>query len=148
MDIKSRDYIFFWICFLTPWASMNPWMFQWWGKIYGPLNGTLVVYPLTIGIIYSLYLQYKGKNVFVYNKWIAAFFVGSMLVELITIAHGAYIFPYWEMIDLASIPTRIQNTYIGSLFRGSGGIFSSWLLNRIYLFSYLTKEAFICAIIL
>ena len=84
---------------MTPWASMNPWMFQWWGKIYGPLNGTLVVYPLTIGIIYSLYLQYKGKNVFVYNKWIAAFFVGSMLVELITIAHGAYSFPYWEMID-------------------------------------------------
>lgn len=140
MSEKCRDNIFFWICFLTPFVNINPWLFKEWGRIFGPLNGCLVVFPLVVAIIYSLYLQFIGKSIFVYNKWITRFLWGMVILELITLIHGAYIFPYWGGIDSAIIPERIRDSYIGALLQKSiFGDFSDFS-GRIYFFCYLLRE--------
>ena len=85
---------------------MNRNLFPWGSFFGGAFSHEMVAWPLLVGILYSVYLQWKGESVFVYNKWIIAFICGAFLIELISIVHGSYIFPYWDLIDNSFIPEK------------------------------------------
>ncbi|HJI09563.1 MAG TPA: O-antigen ligase family protein [Phascolarctobacterium faecium] len=88
--------IFFCICFLVIFNNIpEKLQMNFWG---GPIGGKLVFYPLTIGVIYTLYCQYKYKNILVhFDKFLKFCFlyIGIMIVSLII---GLYNYPYYDVI--------------------------------------------------
>lgn len=64
----------------------------------GILQGKLLFYPMIVGLIYTLYSQYKYKNVFVnFDKFLKFIIVylGGIGVSLII---GLYTYPYYDLI--------------------------------------------------
>lgn len=68
------------------------------GVIGDILHSKLVFYPIFIGLIYTLYCQYKYKNVLVnYNKFLK-FIIIYFSVMLISLIIGLYNYPYYDLV--------------------------------------------------
>lgn len=153
MDIKNggilkyRDWIFWWICFCTPFIAVNKNLFPWgtfWG---GTFSHNLVAYPLFMGLFYSLYLQWSGKEVFIYNKWLLFFVCGAILIETLAIVHGAYVFPYWDMIDGTSLPDKSRIAHVVLILQENGWLIDGKTVKRILFFYSLVKDTLLRIII-
>ena len=66
--------------------------------IGGLLQNKLIFYPIFIGLVYSIYCQYKYKNIFVsfnrFSKFIIVY-LGGICISLII---GLYTYPYYDLI--------------------------------------------------
>lgn len=83
-------------------------------SIGGPIGVNLVVYPLIISVVYSLYKFYKNRMLlidFKYFKWYMVVFIGISLVSLI---NGLMQYPYFPMI--AAGP-EIKSHFLPYLFK-------------------------------
>ena len=66
--------------------------------IGGILGGKLVFYPIFFGIVYTLYCQYKYKNVLVnFDKFIK-FFLIYFTITFISLIIGLYNYPYYDLL--------------------------------------------------
>ena len=65
--------------------------------IVGVLSAHLVVYPLIIWIVYTLYCQYKYKNVFVSFGKFRKFLALYICIHIVSALWGAYIYPYYDV---------------------------------------------------
>ena len=64
----------------------------------GPVGGKLVFYPLFIGFIYTIYCQYKYKNIFVdFDKFIK-FIAVYLVITFISLIIGLYNYPYYDLV--------------------------------------------------
>lgn len=66
MNVKYRDLIFFLICFSLIFNNI-PKSIQM-NFIGGPVGDKLVIFPLIIGILYSVWCEWKYKNILVNKK--------------------------------------------------------------------------------
>ena len=66
--------------------------------IGGILQTKLVFYPIFIGLIYTLYYQYKYKNVLVNLDKFLKFIVIYFSVMLISLVIGLYSYPYYDLV--------------------------------------------------
>ncbi len=80
----------------------------------GPITAKLVWMPLVIGLLYTLYCNYKYKNLFVnldkFLKYIAVYF-GIVLFSLVL---GLYNYPFYGEIQVRENDVAIISSYIGS----------------------------------
>lgn len=64
----------------------------------GPVQSKLVFYPLFIGFIYTIYCQYKYKDVLVnFDKFIK-FILVYLAITFISLIIGLYNYPYYDLI--------------------------------------------------
>ena len=75
--------------------------------IGGPLGDKLAFYPIFIGMVYTLYCQYKIKNIFInFDKFIK-FVLIYVLIVLMSSIIGLYNYPYYDLI-INSPVTQIE----------------------------------------
>ena len=66
--------------------------------ISGPLYGKLVFFPFILGVIYTIYCQYKYKNVFInFNKFLK-FVLLYFSIIFISLIIGLYNYPYYDLL--------------------------------------------------
>lgn len=96
MNRQFIDIIFAVLVFSLPFKYI-PKVF-WQNFLGGPFGQDLVVYPLLIGFIYTIYCQWKYKNV-VY-KWnvFKKFIFSYLAILLISLAWGLFTYPYYDQI--------------------------------------------------
>lgn len=96
MNRKVIDIIFAILVFALPFKYIP--RILWVITLGGPFGNDLVVYPLLIGFVYTIYCQWKYRNVFlkwsIFKKFILAY-VGVLLVSLIW---GLINYPYYDQI--------------------------------------------------
>ena len=64
----------------------------------GPVQSKLIFYPLFIGFIYTIYCQYKYKDVLVnFDKFIK-FILVYLAITFISLIIGLYNYPYYDLI--------------------------------------------------
>ena len=74
----------------------------------GPVQSKLVFYPLFIGFIYTIYCQYKYKDVLVnFDKFIK-FILVYLAITFISLIIGLYNYPYYDLIINGPV-TQIEN---------------------------------------
>lgn len=96
MNLKFIDILFAILVFSLPFKYIPNVLWQ--NFLGGPFGQDLVVYPLIIGFIYTMYCQCKYKNV-VY-KWdlFKKFIFVYLAILLISLAWGLCIYPYYDQI--------------------------------------------------
>ena len=96
MNKKIIDRIFFIISFFLIFNN-TPKIIQMnlWG---GHIGWKLVFYPLVAGIIYTLYCQYKYKNVLVYLDEFLKFIFVYIVVTMLSLIIGLYTYPYYDVV--------------------------------------------------
>ena len=64
----------------------------------GILGNKLVFYPLFIGLVYTIYCQYKYKNVLVKFDKFVKFIFAYLAITLISLIIGLYNYPYYDLV--------------------------------------------------
>ena len=96
MNKKVIDTLFFLIGFgmifnKVPKLIQPPW-------IGGPLSDKIVFGPIIVGLVYSLYCQFKYKNVFVNFSIFKKFLASYSSLLFISLIVGLYYYPYYGQI--------------------------------------------------
>lgn len=96
MNYKIRNILFLLISFFLIFNNVAKVIQQ--NNIGGSLLDKLVFYPIFIGLIYTVYCQYKYRNILVnfdkFSKFIIVY-LGGMCVSLII---GLYTYPYYDLV--------------------------------------------------
>lgn len=96
MNNKIKNQLFFLICFTLVFNNI-PKVLQM-NFIGSVLGDKLVFYPLIIGFVYTIYCEYKYKNVLVnVDKFIKYIVIYVSLIMLSSII-GLYTYPYYDLI--------------------------------------------------
>ena len=66
--------------------------------IDGPLGSHLSFYPIFIGIIYTIYCQWKFRNVFVDARKFYLFILVYFIVTFTSLLFGLFKYPYYDSI--------------------------------------------------
>ena len=65
--------------------------------VIGIFSGQLIVYPLTFGIVYTLYYQYRYRNVFRSFDRFSKFFTLYIGIYSVSTLLGLYIYSYYDV---------------------------------------------------
>lgn len=105
MNRNIIDAIFTFLIFALPFKYIPRMLWQ--TTLGGPFGQDLVVYPLLIGFVYTVYCQWKYKNVF--YKWniFKIFIIAYLTVLLISVVWGLIVYPYYDQI-LAGPAAQIE----------------------------------------
>lgn len=96
MNKKAIDILFFFISFFLIFNNI-PKVIQM-NFLGGPVGNKLVFYPLFIGFVYTIYCQYKDKNVFInFDKFIK-FILLYLAITFISLIFGLYNYPYYDLV--------------------------------------------------
>lgn len=96
MDIKIKNRLFFVICFVLIFNNI-PNILQM-NLIGSILADKLVFYPLFIGCIYTIYCQYKYKNVLINFNKVKKYVFSYLIIVMLSLIVGLYNYPYYNMI--------------------------------------------------
>ena len=89
-------FYFFLICFSLVFNNIpKPIQMNFIGAI---LSSKLVFYPFIIGLVYTLYSEYKYKNVFVNFKLFSKFLLIYLVITFLSLIIGLYTYPYYDLI--------------------------------------------------
>lgn len=66
-----------------------------WG---GPVGNKLIFYPFIAGFIYTVYCQYKYKNVLIYFDKFLKFTFIYIAVTMLSLIMGLYTYPYYDLV--------------------------------------------------
>lgn len=91
-----KNYIFFILCF-TLVLNNTPKLIQM-NFIGGVLGNKLSFYPFFVGAIYTIYCQYKYRNVFVNFDEFVKFILVYFIVIFISLLLGLYNYPYYDLV--------------------------------------------------
>lgn len=96
MNKKIINFLFFFISFFLIFNNI-PKIIQM-NFLGGPVQSKLVFYPLFTGFIYTIYSQYKYKNVLVnFDKFIKFIFIYCSVI-FISLIIGLYNYPYYDLV--------------------------------------------------
>ncbi len=146
MNTKIRNAIFFLMVFSFIFNNIpRPVQLSFIG---GPVSAKLLIYPLLAALGYSLWCQYKYKNVFVdirpFARYIAVF-VGIMLLSVIV---GLCNFPYYNQVlsgpvnQIEKLPKMLAFCQAHGLAVDGRLIVQAWVAARA--FKIVLLEAFWC----
>ena len=94
--MKRCNIIFFTICFCLIFNNI-PQILQM-SFIGGGFGEKLSFYPLFIGFIYTIYCQYKYKNILVNFDKFTKFIVVYLAITFISLIFGLYNYPYYDLL--------------------------------------------------
>lgn len=96
MNRKFIDVLFAALIFSLPFKYIPSVLWQ--KSLGGPFGQDLVVYPFLVGFIYTMYCQWKYKNITykwdIFKKFIFAY----LTVLFISLAWGLFVYPYYDQI--------------------------------------------------
>ena len=96
LNLKICNVLFFLICFSLVFNNIpKPIQMNFIGAI---LSSKLVFYPFIIGLVYTLYSEYKYKNVFVNFKLFSKFLLIYLVITFLSLIIGLYTYPYYDLI--------------------------------------------------
>lgn len=105
MNTKYIDIIFTMLVFSLPFNYIP--CILWQNFLGGAFGNDLVIYPLFMGLIYTVYCQWKYKNVVykwnLFKRFASIYFT----VLIISLAWGLWIYPYYNQV-LAGPVTQIE----------------------------------------
>ena len=96
MNKKICDKLFFVICFVLIFNNI-PNILQM-NLIGSILADKLVFYPLFVGCIYTIYCQYKYKNVLINFNKVKKYVFSYLIIVMLSLIVGLYNYPYYNMI--------------------------------------------------
>lgn len=96
MNFNIINALFFFICLFLIFNNI-PEILQV-NFISGPLYGKLVFFPCVLGIVYTLYFQYKYKIILVNFNKIIDFLLLYFSIIFISIIIGLYNYPYYDLV--------------------------------------------------
>ena len=103
----------------------------------GILQGKLVFYPIFVGLIYTLYCQYKYKNILVNFKKFSKFifvYLGGICVSAII---GLYTYPYYDFVfngpitQIEKLPKVINLLNELEIYIDPKRLIAFWMIIRI-----------------
>lgn len=93
---KIRDGLLCVVCFTLIFNNIpKNIQMNFWGGLIG---NKLVLYPLTIGFIYTAYCQYKKQNILVYFDIFKKFVLFYIIANMLSLLVGLYIYPYYNLV--------------------------------------------------
>ncbi len=96
MNIRFKNLLFFSLC-LSLIFNYIPTRIQL-NFIGGPVGNKLVIYPLIIGIIYTIWCEWKKKRIFVETGIFTKYCFVYISVSLLSLVLGLYTYPYWDLV--------------------------------------------------
>lgn len=96
MNAMIINKLFFVLCFALAFVSI-PKVIQI-NFLGGPVQSKLVFYPLFIGFIYTIYCQYKYKNVLINFDKFTKFIAVYLAITFISLIIGLYNYPYYDLV--------------------------------------------------
>lgn len=100
---KIQDILFFLIVFCVIFDYMPKAMWLTFFGLGGPYSAMLGNYPIIAGFLLTAYMAWKGY-INIWNRYVALFFVISLVVYEVSALHGLYIYPYWDLVLNAPEP--------------------------------------------
>lgn len=127
--------IFFLLCFSLAFNNI-PKILQM--NMLGSVVGDkLVFYPLIAGLLYTIYCQIKYHNVFIDVKKFCIFLCVYLSINTLSVIHGAYIYPYYDLIlngptdQIAKLPYVLHGLQWLGFSIEYKALLSIWLIIRI-----------------
>lgn len=96
MNRKIIDALFILILVSAPFKLAN-YIFVLPGFIGGPFARDFVIWPILIGLIYTLYCQWKYGNVFYECHKFKKYIIAYIVILFTSLVWGLIIYPYWNM---------------------------------------------------
>ena len=96
MNRKIIDMLFILILISAPFKLAHH-IFALPGFIGGPFARDFVIWPLLIGLLYTLYCQWKYGNVFYEWHKFKKYIIVYVMMLLVSLTWGFIIYPYWDM---------------------------------------------------
>lgn len=135
MNVKYRDLIFFLICFSLIFNNI-PKSIQM-NFIGGPVGDKLVIFPLIIGILYSVWCEWKYKNILV-NKKVLINFLGIYFgVTFLSLIVGLAYYPFYGDIikgpvaQIEKLPRVLHFLYSKGINVDAETLLPLWMIARI-----------------
>ena len=103
----------------------------------GPVQSKLVFYPLVIGFAYTIYCQYKDKNVLVNFEKFLKFTLVSLVITSISLITGLYNYPYYDLIinapviQIEKIPKALSILYNLNIYVDEKLLTIFWICARV-----------------
>lgn len=144
VNTKIRNSLFFTICFSIIFSNI-PGGIQL-NFIGGSIGNQLVLYPLLVGLIYTLYCKKKYKNIFIKKKEFVLFSFIYIITGLISIGLGLLQYPFYDEIlngpltQIPKIPMMISFFSYLQIDFDRNNLILGWMFTRVIkgmLLSYL-----------
>lgn len=144
MNTKIRNSLFFTICFSIIFSNIPEGIRL--NFIGGSIGNQLVLYPLLVGLIYTLYCQNKYKNIFIKKKEFVLFSFIYIITGLISIGLGLLQYPFYDEIlngpltQIPKIPMMISFFSYLQIDFDRNNLILGWMFTRVIkgmLLSYL-----------
>lgn len=134
MNTKYINYLFFFIILFLIFNN-TPKLTQM-NFVGGVLGSKLVFYPIVFGMIYTLYCQYRYKNVLVnfykFLKFIAIYFT----IIFISLIIGLYTYPYYDLVlngpvtQIEKLPKLINILNSLEIYIDEKTLIALWMITR------------------
>lgn len=140
MNTKYIDIIFALLVFALPFNYIPRMLWQ--DFFGGPFGSDLVIYPLIIGLAYTVYCQWKYKNV-VY-KWnvFKKFAVVYLAMLFISLGWGLGNYPYYEQIFAGPVSQIEKLPKVLMFFHSLGISIAEKNLFEVWMSARLVKQVF------
>lgn len=86
----------------------------------GSLAGQLTLYPLLIGMIYTIYCQWRYRNIFIYWDAFCKFIWLYVGVTLVSTIWGLYTYPYYDIVLLGPTNQITKLPYVLDFLHNHG----------------------------
>lgn len=108
----------------------------------GIFSRQLMLYPLLMGILYTIYCQWKYKNIIVYGKPFAVFLGTYLAVSLISTIWGLYTYPYYAEVLHGPIDQIEKLPYVAAWLRNHHIMIDEQLLAQLWMVARIMKSVF------
>lgn len=134
MKSKIVDKLFLLICFTLIFNNI-PHQLQM-NFIGGPVGWKLVLYPLGLGFLYTLYCQYKYRNVFVHFDEFKKFTIIYLTILMTSLFLELYNYPYYDAVFSGPIDQIEKLPKVLDFFQDHGIVIDqkialgAWIITR------------------
>lgn len=140
MNTKYIDIIFAMIVFALPFNYIPRMLWQ--NFFGGPFGSGLVIYPLIIGLAYTVYCQWKYKNVVYQWNVFKKFAIVYLAVLFISLGWGLGSYPYYEQIFAGPVSQIEKLPKVLVFFHSMGISIAEKNLFEVWMSARLVKQVF------
>lgn len=108
----------------------------------GIFSRQMILYPLLMGILYTIYCQWKYKDIVVYGKYFAAFLGTCLAVSLVSTIWGLYTYPYYAEVLHSPIDQIEKLPYAAAWLRNHHIMIDEQLLVQLWMIARIMKSVF------
>ena len=132
---KIQDILFFLIVFCVIFDYMPKAMWLTFFGLGGPYSAMLGNYPIIAGFLLTAYMAWNGY-INIWNRYVALFFVISLVVYEASSLHGLYIYPYWNLVlnapepQIEKLPGVLSFLHNHNINISYEQLFSVWIFIR------------------